>query len=131
MKLENFVRKYNGYVIEDAGAYASEDFKKFARTFRGILKAEMESIGAELVSYSIGHYFVSVFVKKSEKYIYISYDCPRYGQAIDFSRNGVADGILYRKAKDTKDFRGEKNHFCSMSKLTESINGLFNAPVMR
>lgn len=125
MKLESFVKKYNGHVIEDTGAYASEDFKKFARAFRTTLKTEMQSIDAELESFSVGHYFISAFVRKNEKYIYISYNCPRYDQPIDFSKSGAVDGVLYRKAKDAKDYHGEQNHFCSMPELTNCIECLF------
>lgn len=123
--IEKLYKKYQGKVLQDDGAYASKEFKQFASYFKRQVKASAEERGFELHSFSVGHYDVSGFFKKGEKYVYFSYDEPRC-QRIDFNRRDALLGILYRTAEGPKDFIGGYNNFASLLDFIDSVEALFN-----
>lgn len=125
--MKTLYKNYQNRSVEDDFAYMSESAKKFARAIKNALKREGKTFGFEVVSFSIGHYDISSFVKDitSGKYIYISYDIPRYEKMIDLNDAGFASGCLYRTAKSPSDFTGGHNHFCSMMGLPANIQKLF------
>ena len=122
MKIATFVRKYNGRTLEDWGAYPSDEFKQFARDMKSTVKEICKEENAELVGFSVGHYYVSGFVVKNGNHVYFSYD-PRW-KGIDFSAENCRDGILVRTAKHEKDFTGGMNNFCNIYRFSEMLNRL-------
>lgn len=117
--------KYNGYVVEDAGAYQSDDFKSFARKMKNYLKRQGESHDIKIVRFSVGHYEVSGHLEKDGKYAYFSYSVPRWGRPINTKTASCAEGVLYRTARDEKDYIGGINHFTSLEKMMDDIRTLF------
>lgn len=115
-------RKWNEKAVKDDITVMSKEAKSFVTAFKNYLKRNLPA-GYEVESLSAGHYYCSGFVKKEDKYIYLSYDIPRYGEAINFETSGV-NGVLYRTAKNNKDFTGGGNHFCSINNVIESIISL-------
>lgn len=113
MKVATFVRKYNGKVLEDAGAYKSAEFVQFARDMKSTIREICKEVGAELVKFSVGHYDVSGFAVKDGKYVYFRYSEPRH-LSIDLSRADPMNGILIRTAEHEKDYRGGMNNFCNI-----------------
>lgn len=78
-------------------------------------KALQNDLGADYkVKINIGHFAVSGFVSKDNKYVYFSVEDLRD------SDNGFED-CLYRTATDDKDYRGGSNHFCSLYELADNI----------
>lgn len=123
-KLGAFVREYHGRDIEDAGSVQSQDFKTFAKRLKRVIAEMCEQIGAEIVSYNTGHYHVSLFLRKGNTYMYLSYDVPRGNCPLDLHASGT-NGFLYRLAKNEKDYKGCGNHFCSLLHLKKCVSGLF------
>lgn len=62
----------------------------------------------------------SGFIKKDDKYIYYSTDDYRWP-----SGSSWKNGILYRAAKDEKDYSGGSNCFADIEFLEESVRKLF------
>ena len=105
--------KHNG--IEDMGGYISEDFKKFARTYRNYLKRVCKAHNWELVNFSVGHYYCSWFIKEGEKYVYCSFSDVRH-----FDK-GWFNSILYRTAKSDHDYTGGSNWYTDLQNYERHI----------
>ena len=123
MNIASFVRKYNGKILEDAGAVKSNEFICFARNMKSTMRDICKNEGAELINFNIGHYYVSGFISKNGKYVYFNYDEPRH-MPIHLDASDCSFGILIRKAKNDKDFHGESNHFCNIYQFAEMLNRL-------
>ena len=123
-RLESFVHEYHGYGIADAGSVTSQDFKTFAKRLKRVIAEMCEQIGAEIVSYDIGHYHISLFLQRGSAYMYLSYNVPRGNYPLDLHASGT-NGFLYRLVKNEKDYKGCGNHFCSLLHLKKCASGLF------
>lgn len=111
--MDKLYRKYNGYQIEDMGAYKSNDFVSFARYMKRRMKAAAEEKGIQLENFTVGHYFVSGFFHKGDKWAYFSFDDCRY-KPINFDTCGV-NGFLLRTAEGPKDYHGGHNNFTNLN----------------
>lgn len=105
--------------IEDMGGYISEDFKKFARTYKNYVKRVCKAHNWELVEFSTGHYYCSWFIKNGEKYIYCSFSDVRHFQKEWYKL------ILYRTAKSEKDYTGGSNNYTDLQNYELALVKLF------
>lgn len=78
------------------------EFKSFATSFKNDFKKELKSVGATDIKFSVGHFYISGFYTLE-------------GQAYYFSISDVRffpeERLLYRTAKDYKDFSGGTNRY--------------------
>lgn len=114
--MQKLYEKYNGHLIEDAGAYKSRDFVNFANYAKRQMKAAAEEKGIKLVSFNAGHYDISGFFQSNVtgKYAYFSLsDCRNH--PLDFDSSSCMRGFLLRTADGPKDYRGGQNHFTSLN----------------
>lgn len=82
------------------------EFKSFATKFKNDFKKELDSIGAKMTAYSVGHFYVSGFFRtKTDKCIYFS---------ISDVRSFMDTKILVRTARDEKDYTGGVNQYVNM-----------------
>ncbi len=120
--------KYNKKKLEDWGTAMSDEAKSFYRAFKNYLKREFPD--ATLVGFRPNHYDFSGFIVQDGKCVYISHDlyraCDGYAYA-DFSDSSCMNGVLYRTARDTKDFRGGGNRFSSIYDLAENVRQMFSS----
>lgn len=80
-------------------------FTSFAKIFRNEIKKELPA-GAELAAYSVGHFYVSGFIKLlNGKLFYFSISDVRY-----FPDND----LLIRSAEHLKDYSGGKNNYVKL-----------------
>lgn len=119
MKLSFF--DYDGKSIQDDGCVNSDQMKSFSRKFKNFLKRLFENDDITIVNYSLGHYYISGFLKKDDIYIYFSYDVPRGAVPINMKKLD----ILFRLAKNEKDFTGEMNHFTDFYTFHDKVLDLF------
>ncbi len=82
------------------------------------MKAMSQQIGAELVSFNKGHYYVSGFIKREEKYVYFSISDVRH-----FPGSWVND-VLVRTAKHEKDYTGGANNRTELWDCDDKIHYL-------
>ena len=87
----------------------------------------LEDRGMNLVEFHVGHYDFGGFVEKDGKYVYFSYNCPRYRTPINFEKTDCMEGFLYRTAKSEKDYTGGRNHFTNLLQLVPEIERLIQA----
>ena len=79
------------------------EFIEFAKTFKSEFTKELQSIGAKLTNFNVGHFYLSGFFSRNGKCYYFSLSDVRemeFQDQID---------LLYRTAKDSKDFQGGHN----------------------
>lgn len=119
--MKNF-KKWNKKNIEDWGSVMSDDGKAFYKAFKGYLKRSFPD--AEIIGFKPNHYNAFGFVKYNDKYIYISHNIDRYRCHVDFDDTSTLYGVLYRTAKNEKDYTGGRNHFTSINCLVDEVNDL-------
>lgn len=118
-------KKWDKKYIEDWGTICSDDYKSYCRAFKNFLKRNLPD--CEIIGFKANHYDVSGFVKKGDKFIYIAQNMDRLNCQHDFNAIGCANGVLFRTAKNEKDYRGGSNHFSSMYDLIDNINMMFES----
>ena len=103
----------NSNAIIQAGFTSSSgltpEFKAFATQFRAAIKAELATIGAELVSFNRGHFDISGFYKRDDNIAYFSLPDVRSG------RPNKVNQLMFRTAKHTKDYSGGSNQWCELT----------------
>lgn len=119
--INRLIDKYNARSIEDDGAYNSAEMKCFFKDFKKALK-DMDGLKIEKVS--LGHYGISGFVSANGNTAYFDISVPRGGLPMDMYEPHVMKGIMYRQARDTKDFRGGPNHFTSYVNFEKDVKAL-------
>jgi len=127
-KAESYIR---GLVNKIAGSLKSEkwvnhefessssktpEFKQFARDFFSDLKKLCE--GYEIVSKNVGHFYVSGFLKKDDKFVYFSASDVRHFPNEWFNR------VLIRTAKNEKDYTGGNNTYTKFKDIKNSVDNL-------
>ena len=132
-KVNAFIKKWHGRILEDDGCYVSKEYNSFQNAFKRIMATIAESLDAELVGYSKGHYDMSGFIKRGDKYVYFSYSSALSGprsQVLLKHRcmfdSGCASPMLFRTAADDRDFRGGMNNFHAFEGCEELIENLLN-----
>lgn len=120
--MNRLINKYNGKSIEDDFSVKSREFKQFAKDFKKELR-QLDDL--KLESFSVGHYDVSGFLSQNNEYVYFSYSVPRGNEPMDMSRSDAWAGILYRTAKDTKDYHGGINNFTNFFNFEKDVKNLF------
>lgn len=121
------VKSFRNYDFESCavdpkyyGDYPHLNF--FKGEFLPIAKKEFKSLakklGAEL-TFSGNHFEYSAFFKKADKHIYVHIGDVRYDDR-------WYDSVLYRTAKDEKDYSGGANNYCSYGDLETELNDLFD-----
>lgn len=118
-----FVKKWNGKKLLDTGSYVSKDFSTFQNAFKRQMKTIAEDMGATLVSFNKGHYYMSGFIEKNGHYVYFCYSRIWNRSTPNLMDNG---SMYVRTAKDAKDFRGGMNHNISFYNCPTIINKLIN-----
>ena len=92
-----------------------------------------KALGGELVNQSYGHYDVSGFIRRNDKYVYFSYsNSLNYGGRTyvalkeNNSYSGCCTPLLIRTAKNDSDYRGGYNNFTSFENCQSLIERLLN-----
>jgi len=104
------MKNWIGYNFESSSG-TTDEFKKFASDLKKYIKQELPELSIE--SFSVGHFYVSAFLKTSDdKLIYINTSDVR----------GRFNSILFRTAKSTKDFSGGSNNYCSVIDIKRIVS---------
>lgn len=132
--IKGFIRKWNNRTLEDDGARVSKEFHSFQVGFMNTMRKIADSLGGELVNHSYGHYDMSGFIKRGDRYVYFHYDncCGRGGRThIVLKEKSIYDyGALCpmycRTAANEKDYRGGNNNWTSLESCEELFDKLLN-----
>ena len=96
-----------------------ESFVKLAKTLKRDFAKEFKQYGITIKEYIRGYFYVSLFVEKNDKFVYISVPDIRY-----FPWGG--DAVLYREAKNEKDFVGRNNCYAAFTNVVDEVQKLLN-----
>lgn len=126
---EKTVEAFKNYKFENCdvpekywGDYTHANF--FKRYFIPIARREMKKLAAKIgadVIFEKGFFEWSCFFKKDGKCIYVHVGDVRYSICGHWY-----DNVLYRTAKDEKDYHGGTNNSCSYDKLESCLLELFD-----
>lgn len=100
-----------------SGPTTGADFDVFARLFKACIKKSLPP-GATLVNCSSGHYILSGFVQREDKFVYFSISDVRH-----FPEKWHKD-ILVRTAKCETDYTGGSNGYATLETFTDAVNRL-------
>ena len=123
------VKDFRNYDFENCdvpekywGDYTHANFFKgyFIPIVRKEFKALAKKIGAG-ISFSPNYFEWSAFFVKDGKYIYVHVGDVRYNVGGNWY-----DNVLFRTAKNEKDFSGGSNNYCSYEELAEELSDLFD-----
>lgn len=92
--------------VEDWGGVKSPSFKSFARKFKNDLAKELAKYGCEITAFNTGHYYISGFFRNENDDCFYFY--------ISDVRYFPLKQIMYRIARDEKDFTGGRNCFVTI-----------------
>lgn len=123
------VKSFRNYDFENCdvdpkyyGDYPHANF--FKGEFLPIARKEFRNLakklGAEL-TFSGNYFEYSAFFKKADKCIYVHVGDVRYNICGNWY-----DKVLYRTAKDEKDYSGGANYQCSYDELETRMSDLFD-----
>ena len=121
MNLKRHIDKINEILSADYDHECPDAIRsnKFVVAIRKMLKEIFPD--CEIVSVN-GYCYASGFIKNSEgKYVYFATEDYRWPQGSSWKNN-----ILYRTAKDERDFHGGSNHYADLEYLQECVYELFN-----
>ena len=103
----------------ESSSYKTHDFIAFCKTFKSEFTTELKVIGAKLTDFNVGHFFVSGFFSINGKCFYFSLSDVR-GMEFQSEIN-----LLYRTARNNRDFQGGKNQYV---KLEKGMGSKMNLP---
>lgn len=99
----------------ESSSGTTPEFLEFFKTFKREFTKELKSIGAIDIKFRKGHFYVNGFFTVNGQAMYFSLSDVR-----DFKYSRTADPyscmtkLLYRTAKDYKDFTGGHNQYVSI-----------------
>lgn len=111
--MDKIYKKYQGHKIENWFSETSPDFKKFASYVKRRMKIAAADRWIVLEGFIVGHYCISGFFRKNEKWAYFSFGECR-NSPLDFKANDCWKGFLLRTAKDGKDYTGGTNQYTNL-----------------
>jgi len=113
------LEKYLDYQFS-SGPYTGDDYKQFQSKYINYLRTLCKENGWELVHIGRNHYEFSAFIKRDDRYIYLSISDVR------FFPNNWYNHILIRTAVDERDYHGGYNNYTSLPNLKSAAGNLFS-----
>lgn len=108
---QKFINKWFGYKFQSSTTKTPE-FKTFAREFKKAMQEQVKEC-FDIVNYSVGHFYVSGFLKHKEtgEFWYFSISDVR-----GFGNEWLQD-VLYRTAEHEKDYTGGSNQYMPLAQF--------------
>lgn len=120
-KVEILLDRWLGHQFS-SGSIAGEDYLKFQRESKRVLKELAGEAGYDLYRFNPNHYCFSAVLQQIEggAFAYVSASDVRFG------KDEWATHLLYRQMKHEEDWTGGPNHYCSMLELPASLRALYS-----
>lgn len=112
------MERWVGYEFESSCG-STPEFLAFTKDFKRCIKDNLPN-EAELATFSKGHFDISGFVKRGEKYVYFSISDVRH------FRDGWYNDVLIRTAENDKDYTGGSNSQTDLNHFKENVDYLLN-----
>jgi hypothetical protein len=111
MTLQQLAQRIKQGFESDSGL--TPEFKAFSTAFKKTMKTSLKDAGAELVSFSRGHFTVSGFYRSNGQLGYFSVPDVRGGFH--------SEDIMFRTASHEKDYTGGSNRWTMMDSDTGTV----------
>lgn len=108
------LQKYLNYEFS-TGCTTGEDYKEFQRKYLAYLRDLCRENSWELARAIKGHYEFSTFIRKGEKYVYMSI-CD-----VRFFQDDWYNSILVRTAISDIDYTGGTNNYTDLPQLRDKV----------
>lgn len=96
----------------ESSSKTTPEFLNFVRTFKKEFTKELKSIGATDIQFSRGHFYITGFFTVNEQSYYFSLpDVRSMNYCLATNPDSYSSQLLYRTAKDYKDFTGGSNQY--------------------
>jgi hypothetical protein len=92
----------------ESGSTKGPEFKSFCRKFKSAFTQELNKINAKNIIFSFGHYYISGFFTVNSQCYYFSIS--------DVRAMTMEMKLLFRTAKDYKDYTGGMNRYVKLEK---------------
>jgi hypothetical protein len=115
-KIAKFIQKYSKFDYYSTHSANTPEFLQFAREFKQII-ISLLPLGARLVKYEVGHFYVYGFIQRGNGYVYFRIFDVRYD-------NLWFNNILVRTAQNKEDYRGGTNIYCKLEDFRNTVDEL-------
>lgn len=112
--------KRNRYEFESSSEKTPE-FKEFAKDMKKYLQNQCQNYNLTLVNFSVWHFYLSWFFKLNDKFVYFSMPDVR-----DYAVHNRFTSILFRTAKNEKDFSWWSNNYCTFDQLAFAAKNMLD-----
>ena len=109
----------------ESSSGVTQEFLNFVRTFKREFNKELKSIGATDIMIGRGHFYVSGFFKSAtgQPYYFSLSDVRGMEYSLRNNPDSCGSQLMYRTAKDYKDFTGGGNQWISFkSGMAKEMN---------
>ena len=125
--LGNFVKRFKNVYFESS-CNDTPAWIAFSSSFKRALKKDFKSSEFVEMKGHVGHFYLDGFLKHiNGKWIYFCFPDVRFMA----SGKKWYNDILYREAKDEKDYNGGVNHYCTLADLLTKADELARAETSR
>jgi len=100
-----------------SGPTADADFRFFAKHYRKFVRTNLPR-ASTLAEFSIGHYELSGFIQRQDRFVYFSISDVRH-----FPGKWI-DNILVRTAKHARDYTGGPNNYTNLAGFRDEVDHL-------
>ena len=99
----------------ESSSVTTQEFLDFYYTFRKEFTKELKSVGATDIQITKGHFYVSGFFTVNKKVFYFNLsDVRGMDYALCNSPDSIQSQLMYRTAKDYKDYTGGTNQWVTI-----------------
>jgi hypothetical protein len=98
----------------ESSSTLTPEFSAFFKTFKKEFTAELKKMGCTKIEIGRGHFYISGFFTSQSGQIY-------YFSLSDVRSGYEYNSLLYRTAKDYKDFTGGSNQFTTIQNFTAEM----------
>lgn len=116
MQAKQGIEQWLEYRFESA-SNATPEWLAFVKEYKKAIKANLPET-AELINFNRGHFYVSGFIKKNDKYVYF------YISDVRFGLDAWYNNILIRTAENEKDYTGGCNEYTTLPQFKLAVNAL-------
>lgn len=124
-KMKRLIKNYRGYTFESS-CFTTKEYKSFQTKYINVLKDMATNLNAVL-TVNKNHFCFSAFFEQKEtgEVVYMSVSDVRSFQ------DEWLTNVMYRTAKDTKDYRGGQNNWTDLEHLEGAISQMMQREYAR
>jgi hypothetical protein len=112
----------------ESSSTKTPEFKAFAKVFKKEFTQELKTINCTNIKFSVGHFYISGFFTDEttqQAYYFSIPDVRELSYGIFHNPNSSMNMLLYRTAKDYKDYTGGMNRYARIEVGIANVIGRY------